>query len=102
MEIEDIDCSDTALHAIRENESEIALMILEKKRSRAVISEYEPAIGSSEFPDETTPLDVAAQYGHYEIIKLLSERGHKIPKPHPPNCNCEEVCKYIKIYLYIL
>ncbi|XP_043289385.1 short transient receptor potential channel 4-like [Venturia canescens] len=93
LELEDIDCSDTALHAIRENESEIAMMILDKKRSKAVISEYEPAIGSSEFPDEMTPLDVAAQCGHYEIIKLLSERGHKISKPHKPSCNCKEVCK---------
>ena len=94
LNTEDVDCSDTALHAIRENEAEIAIMILNKKRDKSRYLEFEPAIDSSEFPDETMPLDVAAQYGHYELIKLLSERGHRIPKPHKPNCYCEEFCKY--------
>lgn len=94
LSTEDIDCSDTALHAIRENEPAIAIMILDKKKSKSPHLEHEAAIDSSEFPDQTTPLDVAAQYGHYELIKVLSERGHKIPKPHKPNCSCE-ICKYV-------
>ncbi|XP_015588329.1 short transient receptor potential channel 4 [Cephus cinctus] len=89
----DVDVHDTALYAIRENEPRIAFMILKKLEEQSPGMEKVGATHSSEFADDATPLSVAAQYGHYEMITLLLDRGHKIVKPHPPSCFCAEVCK---------
>lgn len=56
--------------------------------------EYAGVTHSPDFPDDTTPLAVAAQCGHFEIIEMLRFRRHILEKPHPPSCNCEEVCVY--------
>ncbi|XP_063990042.1 short transient receptor potential channel 4-like isoform X2 [Diachasmimorpha longicaudata] len=90
---DDIDCGDTALHAIRDNEQKIAMMILDKMESQVPGSQFTGPIDSSEFPDATTPMDVAASCGHFELIKMLAARGHVIEEPHPPNCCCDEICK---------
>lgn len=88
-----IEISDTVLHAVRDNEDQIVLMILERIEEMTPGLEFAGATHSVEFLDETTPLAVAAYYGHYELIRLLLDRGHELKKPHPPNCYCEEVCK---------
>lgn len=93
LSVPNIDCSDAALHAIRDNQQRMAVMILNKMEEQSPNSEFTGAIDSSEFLDETTPMDVAAAYGHFEMIKLLASRGHFIRKPHPPDCYCEEICK---------
>ncbi|XP_015127593.1 short transient receptor potential channel 4-like [Diachasma alloeum] len=90
---DDIDCGDTALHAIRDNEQKIAMMILDKMESQVPGSQFTGPIDSSEFPDATTPMDVAASCGHFEMIKMLAARGHVIEEPHPPSCCCDEICK---------
>lgn len=58
-------------------------------------SEFTGAIDSSEFLDETTPMDVAAVYGRFDMIKMLAMRGHFIKKPHPPSCYCDDICKFV-------
>ncbi|XP_076547129.1 short transient receptor potential channel 4 isoform X2 [Osmia lignaria lignaria] len=90
----DIDPGDTHLHAIRDNEQKIAVIILNKLNELTPGLEFVGVTQSTDFPDDTTPLMVAAQRGHFEMIDLLRRRHHSIPKPHPPYCNCEEVCKY--------
>ena len=85
-----IDVGDTALHAIRQNEQKIALMLLDKLEQITPGLEKAGITESSDFPDETTPLCVAAQYGHFEIISILLERCHTLKKPHPSTCNCGE------------
>lgn len=90
----DIECGDAALHAIRDNDQKIAIMILDKLKSQSKSFEFSGAIDSSEFPDEMTPMDVAAICGHFEMIKILAARGHSIEQPHPPSCYCDEICKY--------
>ncbi|XP_051170888.1 short transient receptor potential channel 4-like isoform X2 [Leptopilina boulardi] len=89
---EDIEIGDTVLHAIRKNEHKIALMLLNKLEEISPGLERIGITESFDFPDETTPLCVAAQYGHFEIIATLLKRGHTLKKPHPPICQCSD-CK---------
>ncbi|XP_033344032.1 short transient receptor potential channel 4-like [Bombus vosnesenskii] len=88
----DIDPSDAHLHAIRDNEIKIAMIILNKLNDLSPGLEYAGITRSADFPDEATPLAIAAQYGHFEMISMLRNRLHFLPKPHPPSCNCVE-CK---------
>ncbi|XP_011062977.1 PREDICTED: short transient receptor potential channel 4-like [Acromyrmex echinatior] len=89
----DIDPGDTHLHAIRDNQVRIAVLILNKLNELTPGLEYAGVTHSPDFPDDTTPLAVAAQYGRFEMIDILRFRRHILPKPHPPSCNCDEVCK---------
>ncbi|XP_043259303.1 short transient receptor potential channel 4-like [Colletes gigas] len=88
----DIDPGDTHLHAIRDNDIKITSMILNKLNDLMAGLEYVGVTHSTDFPDDTTPLAVAAQCGHFELINFLQRRHHTISKPHPPSCNCNE-CK---------
>ncbi|KAK2575805.1 hypothetical protein KPH14_007189 [Odynerus spinipes] len=91
----EIDPGDAHLYAIRENEAKIAGMILDKLNEISPGLEYASVTHSVDFPDEATPLAIAAQHGHYELIQyLIHQRLHRLERPHPPNCNCENVCKY--------
>lgn len=87
-----IEIGDTILHAIRDNEPKILEMLLEKQKLIAPSLEYVGVTHSSDFPDYVTPLILAAQCGHFEIIEMLIERGHTISKPHSPTCRCID-CK---------
>ncbi|RZC42137.1 short transient receptor potential channel 4, partial [Asbolus verrucosus] len=87
-----IDIGDCILHAIRDNQPKILEMLLEKQREVAPSLEFVGVTHSSDFPDYITPLILAAQCGHYEIIEMLIDRGHTISKPHSPTCRCMD-CK---------
>ncbi|XP_017796288.1 PREDICTED: short transient receptor potential channel 4-like [Habropoda laboriosa] len=89
----DVDPGDTHLHAIRDNEMKITMVILNKLNELSPGLEYASVSQSSDFPDYSTPLAVAAQCGHFEMISFLRKRNHILPRPHPPSCNCEEICK---------
>ncbi|XP_029161945.1 short transient receptor potential channel 5-like [Nylanderia fulva] len=89
----DIDPTDTHLHAIRDNQIRITVLILNKLNELTPGLEYAGVTHSPDFPDDTIPLAVAAQYGHFEMIDMLRFRHHILQKPHPPSCNCDEVCK---------
>ncbi|KAK9303710.1 hypothetical protein QLX08_004706 [Tetragonisca angustula] len=88
----EIDPGDAHLHAIRENEIKIAIVILNKLNELSPGLEYAGVTQSTDFPNEATPLAVAAQCGHFEMINVLRNRHHGLPKPHLPSCICEE-CK---------
>ncbi|KAF5298327.1 hypothetical protein FQR65_LT01105 [Abscondita terminalis] len=83
---------DCILHAVRENQRKILQLLLDKLQEVSPGLEFEGVTHSSDFPDHVTPLILAAQCGHYEIIEMLIGRGHQIIKPHPPDCMCTE-CK---------
>ncbi|KAJ8940174.1 hypothetical protein NQ318_019383 [Aromia moschata] len=85
-----IDIGDCVLHAVKENLPNILTMLLNKLNETGPSLEFVGATHSSDFPDYVTPLILAAQCGHYEIIKMLIERGHTITKPHPPTCRCSD------------
>ena len=44
---------------------------------------------SSSFTPDITPIILAAHRDNYEIIKILLDRGYRIPKPHDVRCNCK-------------
>lgn len=88
----DIEMGDNVLHAVRDNQIKVLQMLLEKMQEVSPGLEFVGVTHSSEYPDHITPLILAAQCGHYEIIQYLLERGHSIAKPHPPECGCED-CK---------
>ncbi|KAK4880496.1 hypothetical protein RN001_008642 [Aquatica leii] len=83
---------DCILHAVRENQRKILQSLLDTLQEISPGLEFEGVTHSSDFPDHITPLILAAQCGHYEIIEMLIARGHQIIKPHPPDCLCGE-CK---------
>lgn len=87
-----IEIGDTILHAIRDNQPKILEMLLEKQKLAAPSLEFVGVTHSSDFPDYVTPLILATQCGHFEIIEMLIERGHTISKPHSPMCRCMD-CK---------
>lgn len=84
----DINIGDCVLHAIRDNQPRIMEMLLDKQQLTAPSLEFVGVTHSSDFPDYVTPLILAAQCGHYEIIEKLIDRGHTISKPHSPQCRC--------------
>ena len=46
------------------------------------------SVPSSSFTPDITPIILAAHRDNYEIIKILLDRGYRIPKPHDVRCNC--------------
>ncbi|XP_065162715.1 short transient receptor potential channel 4-like [Atheta coriaria] len=96
LEQQNMDISDCVLHAIRDNQIKILQMLLDKLQETAPGLEFVGVTHSSDFPDHVTPLILAAQCGHFEIIELLIERGHRISKPHPPECRCTECILHLQ------
>lgn len=85
-----IQIGDSVLHAVKDNKPKILEMLLEKLNATSPGLEYVGVTHSSDFPDHVTPLILAAQCGHYEIIEMLIKRGHILAKPHHPSCRCAE------------
>lgn len=44
---------------------------------------------STSFTPDITPIILAAHRDNYEIIKILLDRGYRIPKPHDVRCSCK-------------
>ncbi|XP_076375592.1 LOW QUALITY PROTEIN: short transient receptor potential channel 4 [Megalopta genalis] len=89
----DIDPGDAHLHAIVINDQKIVALILNKLNKLTKGLEHVGVTQSADFPDNATPLLVAARCGHFEMIEYLLKRHHSISKPHPSNCKCED-CAY--------
>ncbi|CAH1986545.1 unnamed protein product [Acanthoscelides obtectus] len=85
-----IEIGDCVLHAVKDNQPGILKRLLDKLNSTSPSLEFIGVTHSNDFADYITPLILAAQCGHYEIIKMLIERGHTISKPHPPTCRCAD------------
>ncbi|XP_022829667.1 short transient receptor potential channel 4-like [Spodoptera litura] len=83
-----VEISDSVLQAIRSNNIKILVCLLEAQQKISPGLECAGATHSADFPAHVTPLILAAQLGHYEIVSLLIERGHAINRPHKLNCCC--------------
>ncbi|KAL4240893.1 hypothetical protein ACF0H5_001675 [Mactra antiquata] len=44
----------------------------------------------SQFSPDITPLILAAHYNNHEIIQMFLSRNHRIEKPHPISCTCND------------
>ncbi|XP_060577329.1 transient receptor potential-gamma protein-like isoform X3 [Ruditapes philippinarum] len=84
-----IEVGDALLHAINEENVEAVELILNHEvqlKGEEVLHETAP---SSSFTPDITPIILAAHRDNYEIIKILLDRGFRIPKPHDVRCNCK-------------
>lgn len=86
-----LEIGDSLMHAIRENNYSIVIKLLDILQMECPESVNIGCENSTEFPAHLTPLMLAAQCGHFKIIRLLLKRGHTIQIPHKPKCLCKEV-----------
>lgn len=87
-----IKIGDTILLAVVECKVELTEILLEKIRLEDSNAEFSGIEGSFAYPSYITPLILAAQCGHYSMIKMLLTRKHRIEYPHPVKCRCPK-CK---------
>ncbi|XP_069177288.1 transient receptor potential protein [Procambarus clarkii] len=85
---------DSLLNAISEEYVEGVEMLLtweEKNHKKGQPYSWEciPKETAS-FTKDITPLILAAHHNHYEILKLLLDRGATLPMPHDIRCGCDE------------
>ncbi|XP_034745351.1 short transient receptor potential channel 2-like [Etheostoma cragini] len=53
---------------------------------------FDHSIDNSQFAPGVTPLTLACQKDLYEIVNMLTQKGHVIPWPHKISCACLECC----------
>lgn len=58
---------------------------------------FDHSIDDSQFAPGVTPLTLACQKDLYDIVTMLSLRGHDIPLPHAISCTCLE-CRNARQY----
>lgn len=51
---------------------------------------FDHSIDNSQFAPGVTPLTLACQKDLYEIVTMLTKKGHDIPRPHRISCACLE------------
>ncbi|XP_058885487.1 short transient receptor potential channel 2 [Acipenser ruthenus] len=51
---------------------------------------FDHSIDNSHFAPGVTPLTLACQKDLYEIVEMLTKKGHVIPRPHKVSCTCLE------------
>jgi len=51
---------------------------------------FDRSIDNSQFAPGVTPLTLACQKDLYEIVTMLTQKGHDIPWPHKISCTCLE------------
>ncbi|CAH0718988.1 unnamed protein product, partial [Brenthis ino] len=92
-----IKVKDALLHAIKEEYVEAVELLLQWEEETHVPGEpyswesVDPAAAT--FTSDITPLILAAHVNHYEILKLLLDRGATLPVPHDVKCGCDECVK---------
>ncbi|XP_021207719.2 transient receptor potential protein isoform X2 [Bombyx mori] len=92
-----IKVKDALLHAIKEEYVEAVELLLQWEEEH-----YEPGepyswesvdSDGATFTPDITPLILAAHRNHYEILKILLDRGATLPVPHDVKCGCDECVK---------
>ncbi|XP_037292191.1 transient receptor potential protein [Manduca sexta] len=92
-----IKVKDALLHAIKEEYVEAVELLLQWEEDNHVPGEpyswesVDPA--GATFTPDITPLILAAHRNHYEILKILLDRGATLPVPHDVKCGCDECVK---------
>ncbi|XP_060806231.1 transient receptor potential protein [Amyelois transitella] len=85
---------DALLHAIKEEYVEAVELLLQWEEEHHIPGEpyswesVDPS--SATFTPDITPLILAAHRNHYEILKILLDRGATLPVPHDVKCGCDE------------
>ncbi|KAJ2941136.1 hypothetical protein O0L34_g10371 [Tuta absoluta] len=92
-----IKVKDALLHAIKEEYVEAVEMLLQWEEQNHVPGDpysWESVdTSAATFTPDITPLILAAHRNHYEILKILLDRGATLPIPHDVKCGCDECVK---------
>ncbi|RVE51850.1 hypothetical protein evm_003470 [Chilo suppressalis] len=92
-----IQVKDALLHAIKEEYVEAVEILLQWEEDNHVPGEqysWESVdTSAATFTPDITPLILAAHRNHYEILKILLDRGATLPVPHDVKCGCDECVK---------
>ncbi|CAH8590161.1 unnamed protein product [Heterobilharzia americana] len=86
-----LDLKDCILHAINEDNVAAVEIILHAQNERASKKDLKGLLGrfqSSLFTPDINGIILAAHRDNYVILKLLLDRGDRIPKPHDLRCAC--------------
>ncbi|CAH8853337.1 unnamed protein product [Trichobilharzia szidati] len=86
-----LDLKDCLLHAINEDNVSAVEIILQAQNERASKKDLRGLLGrfqSSMFTPDINGIILAAHRDNYVILKLLLDRGDRIPKPHDLRCAC--------------
>ncbi|CAC5362088.1 TRPC4 [Mytilus coruscus] len=84
-----VELGDSLLQAINEENVEAVELLLNHEVATKGEEALHQSAPSSSFTPDITPIILAAHRDNYEIIKLLLDRGYRIPKPHNLRCNCK-------------
>ncbi|XP_064607916.1 transient receptor potential-gamma protein-like [Liolophura sinensis] len=84
-----VEIGDALLHAINEENVEAVELILVHQVATKGEESLMTSCPSSSFTPDITPIILAAHRDNYEIIKILLDRGYRIPKPHDVRCSCK-------------
>ncbi|CAB3225278.1 unnamed protein product [Arctia plantaginis] len=92
-----IQVKDALLHAIKEEYVEAVELLLQWEEEHHVPGEpysWESVdLASATFTPDITPLILASHRNHYEILKILLDRGATLPVPHDVKCGCDDCVK---------
>lgn len=66
------------------------------------LQDLKKATSNSEFDEDITPLMLAAQCGHYELIKLFFDTGQRMPEIEYLDCKTDSCRRLIKFLLLVL
>ncbi|KAH3872990.1 hypothetical protein DPMN_036214 [Dreissena polymorpha] len=90
---------ESLLHAISKGATKIVKIITEhpnfmegedRLRRLGVGEAFFRTEEKSQFSPDITPLILAAHYNNHEIIQMFLSRNHRIEKPHPISCTCND------------
>ncbi|XP_063415087.1 short transient receptor potential channel 4-like isoform X2 [Mytilus trossulus] len=84
-----VELGDSLLQAINEENVEAVELLLNHEVATKGEEALQHSAPSSSFTPDITPIILAAHRDNYEIIKLLLDRGYRIPKPHNLRCDCK-------------
>ncbi|XP_067663768.1 short transient receptor potential channel 4-like isoform X2 [Haliotis asinina] len=85
-----VEVGDALLHAINEENVEAVELILNHEVNTKGEEALHQLYPSSSFSPDITPIILAGHRDNYEIIKILLDRGFRIPKPHDVRCSCKD------------
>nr|WEY24736.1 transient receptor potential cation channel subfamily C member 5 [Aplysia californica] len=86
-----VEVGDALLHAINEENVEAVEMLLNHElATKGEQQSLVTSVPSSSFTPDITPIILAGHRDNYEIIKILLDRGYRIPKPHNARCSCKD------------
>ncbi|XP_021937397.1 transient receptor potential-gamma protein-like isoform X3 [Zootermopsis nevadensis] len=89
-----VEAQDALLHAISEEFVEAVELLLDHEEKIVAGGQQHSweslAPESRSFSSDITPLILAAHLNHFEIVRILLDRGATLPTPHDIRCGCCE------------